>query len=178
MKKFIILLTLIIFTQDFAVAADVVKVGDLAISSAWSRASTGIKRPSAVYLSISNASSEHDRLTAVHTPTAKRAELHRHFMVNGVMRMRQVDAMEVPAASMTMLKPGDFHIMLFDMKSLLKEGDMFPISLTFEKAGKSTIMVQVAKVGASNAKHLHNMKSEGHEKYDDIHLKHGSAPAQ
>ena len=168
MKKFIIFLALIIFTQKLANATDVVKVGDLVLSSAWSRASTGIKRPSAVYLSITNTSSEHGQLTAVHTPTAKRAELHRHFMDNGVMRMRQVDTVEIPAASTTILKPSGFHIMLFNLKFLLKEGDMFPVSLTFEKAGKTTVMVHVAGVGSDKA----------HKKHDATHMKHGSTPAK
>ena len=170
MKKIITCLTLIFFTQNSSNAADVVKVGDLALSSAWSRASTGIKRPSAVYLSITNTSSTHDRLTAAYTPTANRAEVYRHFMDNGVMRMRQVDFMEVPAARVTMLKPGGFHIMLFDLKSLLKEGDIFPVNLTFEKAGKATIKVHVARVGSNKIrkksdKNLHDMKSKDHGRY-------------
>ena len=182
-KKYFVLLTLLIFNQNLANAADVVKVGDLTLTSAWSRASTSIKRPNAVYLSITNSSSTQHRLNGANTPTAKRAEIHRHFMDNGVMRMRHVDFMEVPAASKTVLKPGGVHIMLFELASLLKEGELFPISLTFQRAGKAKIMVQVAKVGAKrahkhNAKNLHNLKSNVHEKHGNTHLKHGNAPAK
>ena len=178
MKKIITFLVLTFFMQNSTKAADIIKVGDLAISSAWSRASTGIKRPSAVYLSITNTSSEHGRLTAVHTPTAKRAELHRHFMDNGVMRMRQVDTVEIPAFSTTMLKPSGFHIMLFNLKLLLKEGDMFPVSLTFEKAGKTTVMVHVAGVGSNKAhkKSTNNLKDN--KKHVTTHMNHGEMRAQ
>jgi copper(I)-binding protein len=176
MKNFITFFALIVFTQNSASANDSVIVGNLTITSAWSRASTGINRPSAVYLSIANNSFVRDLLISAHTRTAKRAELHRHFMDNGVMKMRQVDFMEVPANGMTMLKPSGSHIMLFSLKSLLKEGDMFPMSLKFEKAGKATVVVHVAGVGSSKAhKKSHNkfygLKSNGHKK-------HGSAPDQ
>ena len=174
---------LVFFTQKTAIAADLVKAGDLVISSAWSRASTGIKRPSAIFLSITNAGSTHDRLHAAHTPSAKRAELHRHFMENGVMRMRQVDNLNIPATSTTMLKPSGFHIMLFNLKYLLKEGDTFPVNLTFEKAGKATIMVHVAGDGSGKAHKKSNnifndLNSKDHKKHNTTHMNHGSKPAQ
>ena len=183
MKKFITLLALIIFTQNVANAADRVNVGDLVLSAAWSRASTGMKRPGATFLSITNTGSADDRLIAAHTSAAKRAELHHHIMDNDVMRMRQVKAIDVNAGAMTVLKPGSFHIMLFELKSMLKEDDMFPVSLTFEKAGKATIIVHVGKAGAGkahnhSAKHSQDMKPKDHMKHGDTHLKHGSAPAQ
>ena len=183
MKNFIALLALIIFTQNPANAVDSVNAGDLVLSAAWSRASTGMKRPGAAFLSIINTGSADDRLIAAHTPAAKRAELHYHTMDNGVMKMRQVKAMVVSAGDITMLKPGGFHIMLFELKSKLKEGDMFPVSLTFEKAGNATIMVHVAKAGSGKArdhraKQLKDMKSQDHMKHGDTHIKYGNAPAQ
>ena len=172
MKKFIVLLALIIFTQNPANAADSVNAGDLVLSAGWSRASTGVKRPGAAFLSITNTGSADDRLIAAHTPAAKRAELHHHTMKNGVMKMRQVKALDIPGRDMTMLKPGSFHIMLFQLKSMLKEGDMFPMSLTFEKAGIVKIIVHVAKAGSRkahelSAKHIQDMKSQDHMKHGD-----------
>lgn len=183
MKKFIALLALIIFNQNPANAVDSVNAGDLVLSAAWSRASTGMERPGAAFLSITNTGSADDRLIAAHTPAAKRAELHYHTMDNGVMKMRQVKAIDVSAGHVTMLEPGSFHIMLFELKSMLKEGDIFPLSLTFEKAGNATIMVHVAKAGSGkahehSAKHLQDMKSQDHMRHGDTHIKHGNAPAQ
>jgi copper(I)-binding protein len=183
MKEIIALLALIIFNQNPANAVDSVNAGDLVLSAAWSRASTGMERPGAAFLSITNTGSADDRLIAAHTPAAKRAELHHHTMDNGVMKMRQVKAMDVSAGDITMLEPGSFHIMLFELKSMLKEGDIFPVSLTFEKAGNATIMVHVAKAGSGkthehSAKHLQDMKSQDHMRHGDTHIKHGTAPAQ
>ena len=117
-------------------------------------------RPSAVYLRIENTGLVSDRLIAVHTPNAKRAELHRHSIENGVMKMRMMKLIEVPAKKITLLKPSGFHIMLFELNSFLKKGEIFPMSLTFENAGKVTIKVEVAEVGSvkptgNTLKHLH-----------------------
>jgi copper(I)-binding protein len=173
MKKLIVLLAVIItFTQNPANAADNVNAGDLVLSAGWSRASTVMERPGAAFLSIANTGSADDRLIAAHTPAAKRAELHHHTMNKGVMKMRQIKAMDIPEGDTTMLKPGSFHIMLFQLKSMLNEGDMFPMTLTFEKAGNVTIMVHVAKAGSrkaheSGAKHLQDIKSQDHMKHSD-----------
>ena len=182
MINIFILLGLIVFTRDFVYAAEIVKVGNLTLTSAWSRASTGITRPSAVYLSIQNISSKNDSLISVNTPNAREAEIHQHYIDKGIMKMRQVESIEIPASKMTTLKPGGFHIMLFDLNTLLKEKDMFPLSLTFEEAGKATIMVRVAKVGArkadkNNVLNSQNMKSKSQKEHNDIHFKHGSKPA-
>ena len=46
------------------------------------------------------------------------------------------------------LKPGGYHIMLMGLKQQLKDGETFPVTLTFEKAGAVTTTVHVAKAGA------------------------------
>ena len=172
-------MTLIIFAQSPSNAAENVNAGDLVLSAAWGPASTGMNRPGAAFLSITNTGSAGDRLIASHTPAAKRAELHHHIMDNGVMRMRQVKAIDLPAGVMTLLKPGNFHVMLFELKSMLKEGDMFPLSLTFEKAGNATIIVHVVRTGSGkshehNAKHSQDARSQDHTKRGEPHTKHGT----
>jgi len=158
--KFITFIALFIFIQNTANAADFVKAGHLVLSDAWGRASTSIKRPSTVYLKIENTSSIGDQLISVHTPTAKRAELHNHFTEGGIVKMRQLKLIEIPPNKIILLKPSGFHIMLFELNTFLKTGEMFPINLTFKKAGEVSIKVQVADVGSvksgkSSTKHAH-----------------------
>ncbi len=141
-------MSLIFFVQNAAYAADIIRVGDLVLSNAWGRTSTSIKRPSAVYLQIRNTSSISDRLIMVHTPIAKRGELHSHLIENGVIKMRHLKHINIPATKVTSLKPGGLHVMLFGLNSLLKKGDKFPISLTFENAGQATVLVHIEDVGS------------------------------
>lgn len=70
-------------------------------------------------------------------------------MKNGVMTMRPLDnGLTIEPGKTVKLAPGGFHLMLFDLKSPLKQGDKVPITLEFEKAGKATISLDVQGLGA------------------------------
>jgi copper(I)-binding protein len=166
MKKLTAFLALFLLTMATANAADSITVGDITASKAWARASTGAGRPGGAFLTIANTGTAGDQLVAAETPAAGKAELHTHIMDKNVMKMRQVMAIDIPGGGMTMLKPGSFHVMLFKLKNMLKEGDMFPLTLTFKKAGKATIMVHVGKAGGM----MPNDHSTGHMKSPE-HMK-------
>jgi len=117
--------------------------GDIAIGHPWARASIGQAKAGAAYLSLSNDGSETDRLIAVETTVAKKAEIHTHSMENGVMKMRPVEAAEVPPGAPVMFQPGGLHVMLMGLKAPLVEGERFPLVLIFEKAGRIEVMVAV-----------------------------------
>jgi copper(I)-binding protein len=76
-----------------------------------------------------------DRLTRVECDVAAHAELHRSFDDRGVVRMRPVDAIEVPAGAAVVLAPAGYHVMLTDLARSLRPGDTFRVTATFEKAG-------------------------------------------
>lgn len=128
----------------------------VSVHDAWARASTGAHKTGAAYLSIVNAGDAPDRLVAASTPAAERAELHAHLHEGGVMRMRRVDAVEVHPGEPTVLAPGGLHVMLLGLTRRLVEGDGFPLTLTFEKAGERTVEVAVRGAGAgAPSKHTH-----------------------
>ena len=79
------------------------------------------------------------------------AEMHEMAMDGSVMRMRQVDAIDLPAGQAVELKPGGLHIMLMDLKAPLKAGDTVPLTLRFEKAGEHTVQVPVRAAPAAAA---------------------------
>lgn len=124
-------------------------VGDLTISNPWARASAGKANNGAAYLmQIVNNGHDVDRLIAVATPAAKTAELHNHIMEDGIMKMRPVKAIEVNPGEPSMLKPGGLHIMMMNLQKPLTPGETFPMTLTFEKAGKIEVPVTVMEVGS------------------------------
>ena len=124
------------------------KLGVLTVEAPWARASAGAARAGAAYLKIANAGAEDDRLTGVSAPVAERVELHTHAMSDGVMRMRRVDAVAVPGGESAELKPGGHHVMLIGLRAPLKEGETFPLTLSFEKAGTITVPVAVGSIAA------------------------------
>jgi len=120
--------------------------GDVQISNVWARATPGGAQTAAVYATIQSASG--DRLTGASTPAAQKAELHTMTMDANVMKMRQVDSINLPAGQAVTLKPGSYHIMLTGLAQPLKEGQSFPLTLSFEKAGTRDVSVLIQKVGA------------------------------
>ncbi len=62
--------------------------------------------------------------------------------------MRPLPAIDVKSGGQTTLGPGGFHVMLISLKQPLKEGESFPLTLTFEKAGKLDVSVKVEKAGS------------------------------
>ena len=124
------------------------ELGALTVEAPWARASAGAARTGAAYLRIANDGAEDDRLTGVAAPVAERVELHAHTMSGGVMRMRRVDAVPVPGGESAELKPGGYHVMLIGLRAPLKEGETFPLTLTFDRAGTITVPVAVGSVAA------------------------------
>lgn len=124
------------FAHDF-------KLGDLVIDHPWARASIGKAKAGAAYLTITNGGGEADRLISAETPAAKRAELHTHVMKDGVMKMRRLEAVEVAPGEPTVFQPGGLHVMLMGLKAPLTEGETFPLTLNFEKAGAVEITVKI-----------------------------------
>ncbi|UVO40078.1 copper chaperone PCu(A)C [Bradyrhizobium arachidis] len=131
------------------VRADDVKVGDLVISQAWSRATPGGAKVAGGFLTIENKGTVPDRLVAVSAEIAGKAEVHEMAMDNGVMKMRPLDKGLVIGPGKTVkLAPGGNHLMLQDLKAPFKEGEKVPVTLEFEKAGKVSISLDVQGVGA------------------------------
>ena len=85
----------------------------------------------AAFLVLKNDADKPVKLVAAASPEVGRAELHTHLHENGVMRMRQVESIEVPAKGEVALKPGSFHIMLFEVREL-SQGTSFPLTLTMD----------------------------------------------
>lgn len=94
---------------------------------------------SGAFMVINNSGTEADRLVKAESDVADAVELHLSEMKDGVMTMRQVEGVEIPASGQAELKPGSYHIMLIGLKQDLKEGDTIKITLTFEKGGSIVV---------------------------------------
>ena len=121
---------------------------EVAVTEAWSRATTGLAQTGAIYVTVT--ASQPDRLTGASTPAARAAELHQSRMDNGVMEMRPVvGGLPVTPGTPIHMAPGGYHVMLMGLKQPLKEGDHIELTLTFEHAGPVTTQATVAGPGAS-----------------------------
>ncbi len=133
------------------------KTGDITVSDPWARASMGMARAGAAFMTINNAGGADDTLVSAAADVARKVELHTHIMANGIMKMRRVEGgIPIPAARMTMLKPGGYHVMFMGLKAPFREGSRFPLTLTFARAGTVTVNVAI-KSGAAMG---HGMKMD------------------
>ena len=113
----------------------------IAVEDAWARATVPGQSGSAAYFTIANEGGA-DRLLTVSSPVAD-ASLHSTSMNNGVMRMRPLEALDVPAESTVALKPGGTHVMLMALKQPLADGGTLELELKFEKSGEQRVMAEV-----------------------------------
>ncbi len=120
-------------------------MGSIHVAHPWSLALPDVARNGAAYIEISNPGECVDRLTGASSPIAKRVSLHGHTMSDGVLRMRPIDAFDVEPSTSSVLARGGLYIMLMELKEPLIAGKHFPLTLTFEKAGKIELEIVVIK---------------------------------
>ena len=111
-----------------ALAAEVVGV-----KNAWARPTAPGQKTAGAYMELESAVAA--VVVAVESAAAAKAELHMMSMDGGVMRMRPVQKIDLPAKKTVKLAPGGLHVMLIDIKRPLKAGDKLPLTLTIEGAG-------------------------------------------
>jgi copper(I)-binding protein len=129
-----------------AASAALAQPTQLEVNNAWAGATPGKAENGAAYLTIQSPTA--DRLVSASSPVAKKAELHTMSMQGMVMKMRPITGLDIPAGQPVTLQPGGEHIMLMGLNQPLHEGQSFPLTLDFEKAGPRTVTVTVEKAGA------------------------------
>jgi len=143
-----LLAALVAILIPLAATAHEFKLGDLTIGHPWARATAGGTANGAAYLTLANGGASADRLVGVASSIAAKVELHTHLMDGGVMKMRPVEGIDIEPGAPIELKPGGLHVMLIGLTAPLKDGDTFPLELTFQKAGKVTVTVNVEATAA------------------------------
>lgn len=123
----------------------------LRISQPWTRATASTQKAGAVYMKISTNGSEPDRLIGASSPKAEITQIHGMKQDADILRMRAVEAVEIPADGEAELKPGGTHIMLIGLKAPLFEKTVISLTLIFERAGEVEIEAVVEAPAARAA---------------------------
>lgn len=154
--KKILLLAALLLPACYVEAHEYTK-GHLAIAHPWSMELPPNAPTVAAYFVISNAGADADRLTGVDSPVAGTAQLHEHVNKDGLMKMQQVQTVDIPPGGEVKFAPMAYHVMLLDLKdrSKLTDGQSFPLTLHFEKTGDVTVDVMVQKQAPDDAPPAH-----------------------
>lgn len=151
MKKYFSMVAVLAAITIFPTAG---VAGDLVVETPWARATISVAKTAAAYLTIKNGGSAPDRLVGARSDVAKKTGIHRSLKEGGIMKMRPVQALDVPAGGTVMLRPGGYHIMFMGLKAPFKMGHKFPLTLVFEKAGEIEVTVKVMKAGAMDGMNM------------------------
>ena len=128
----------------------------LEISEAWVREAPPTARMMAGYMTINNTGDAPVTVISISSPDFDSAEIHRTVIEEDVARMLPVSQLEIPANSQVKLEPGGLHLMLFDAKRPLPEGEAvnFIIHLRDDDPLSTTAPV-VRKTGEDHSHHHH-----------------------
>ncbi len=102
------------------------------VEQAWARATVQGQKATGAFMKIT--ATQATQLVAVATPVAGVAEVHEMKMEGGVMKMRAMPALDLPAGQAVELKPGGYHLMLMDLKAPLAKDSSVALTLTFRDA--------------------------------------------
>lgn len=107
------------------------------VDDPWVRATVAPQKATGAFMQLTSPKAA--KVVAASSPVAGMVEIHEMKMDDGVMKMRAVDALPLPAGQAVALKPGSYHVMLMGLKSQIKAGETVPLTLTVEgEDGKRT----------------------------------------
>lgn len=126
----------------------------IVVEDPWAATTAPGATVAAGYVTLRNTSSEPAHLVSASSPRAERVELHEMSMEGGMMRMRPVDAIVIPAGGAVTLAPGGLHIMFLDINAPFANGERIPVTLQFVNGATEVAFVARPR-GARSGGHEH-----------------------
>lgn len=114
------------------------------VDDPWVRATVAPQKATGAFMQLTSAKPA--KVVAASSPVADMVEIHEMKMEDGVMKMRAVDALALPAGQAVALKPGSYHVMLMGLKGPIKAGETVPLTLTVEGDDKQRTTIEVKAV--------------------------------
>ena len=115
---------------------------DIEIKNFWIKEVPPASKVSAGFGEIHNHTGKDIFLKSITGKISNSIEIHTHLKEDGVMKMRKVESLKIPAKSSLMLKPGGDHVMFFDLQSAPKEGEGVELSFDFGDGKKEKVKVK------------------------------------
>lgn len=111
------------------------------VDDPWVRATVAPQKTTGAFMQLTSAKPV--KVVAASSPLAAVVEIHEMKMEGGVMKMRAVDALPLPAGQPVALKPGSYHVMLMGLKAPIQAGESVPLTLTVEGEDKQRSQVEI-----------------------------------
>lgn len=149
----ILLLPLALLTAASSFAAER-PAKPITITQAYSHPTAAPGVPGVGFLTLTNTGQQPDVLLSASSPAAGQIEIHQSSLAKGVMQMRAVSqGVALPVGQAVTLAPGGLHLMLFQLREPLVEGQSLPLTLHFERAGRISTTLKVEPREAPTESH-------------------------
>lgn len=123
---------------------------------AWVRLVPPVAKNSAAYMEIQNTGDKVLQIESAESPVAAVVEVHQTTMVDGVMRMSEVEGLKIPVEDKVEMKPGGYHVMLINLKEPLHKGQMVPVTIKFTAGQELTVQAKVKEMQGKMKHHHHH----------------------
>ena len=115
---------------------------DIEIGGGWIRATAPGQDAAGADMTIT---SKHEAtLIGASSPVCNAVQLHTMTNENGMMKMREVKAIELPAGKRVTLRESGYHLMLIGLKAPLKEGEVVPLTLNVEVPSQGVLKIDAS----------------------------------
>ena len=142
------LIAAIMFASGAATSA-IAGSEDVVVEDAWSRASIGVNRPGAAYMTIRNTGDEAVTLVGIRTDLAMMPDIHQTSTnAEGVSSMAPAGDIEIAPGAAVSLEPGGLHAMLMRLQRPMAEGESFSLTLDFSGGGEIVVEVPILGIAA------------------------------
>jgi copper(I)-binding protein len=135
-----------LFALALLAAAALPALGQVKVTAPWVRGTVADQMATGAFMTLTASTAA--RLVGVGSPVAGVVEIHEMKLEGNVMRMRALEALDLPAGRAVDLKPGGYHVMLMDLRRPLKDGETVPLTLIIERDGKREAIAVQAPVRA------------------------------
>lgn len=132
-----------LFAGPLVHAGSAADVQGLRATGGWVRETPPGRSVAAGYVTLENAGETTAVLIGARSPVA-RVEMHSMRMVEGMMRMRPLDRLEIPAGEHASLAPGGDHLMFFDVDAM-RAGTTVEFELLFEDGSTLPLALPVRR---------------------------------
>lgn len=138
----------------------------LAVEAPYARAVPPGQPNSAVFMILENRDAIDHALVAAASDAAEVVELHTHRQEGGMMRMRRIERIELPAGESVTLAPGGLHLMLIGLHAALQPGERIDVDLWFEDGTRKRLTAPVEAFRAP-------MRASGERDRTNAHVSEG-----
>jgi copper(I)-binding protein len=146
MKRVSATLSAVLLIAGAAIASAGSATDSVRVKDPYARAVPPGQPNSAVFMDLANDSDTARALVGAESSAADVAELHTHILEDGMMKMRQIERIDLPAGKTVTLRPGGLHVMLIGLKKQLVPGDSVDLTLIFADGSRELVKAPVHKI--------------------------------